>query len=277
MLAGVSASYYTRLEQGQSRNASAQVLDAIAGALRLSVTERQHLSVLIEAAGRTRNRQARRPPVERADPALLELLQAVGEVPSVILGRRSDVLAWNPMGHSLLAGHLAADSPDLPSARPNMTEVIFLDVDTRHLYVDWTSKARAVVGNLRLVAGAHPDDPALASLIGRLIMASSEFNSMWADHTVAACAAARYELDHPLVGRLTITQQTLRSVETPEQTLVTCTAAAGSPSQEALTLLQHLIVRPGQRPAEVSAGPNRTGPDDSEHSRSDPMTGVERR
>ena len=68
---------------------------------------------------------------------------------------------------------------------------------------------------------------------------------MWADHTVAACAAARYDLHHPLVGRLTVTQQTLRSIETPEQTLVTCTAVAGSPSQEALMLLKHLLIGPG--------------------------------
>ena len=248
LLAGVSASYYTRLEQGQSRNASPQVLDAIAGALRLSPTERQHLSVLIEAAGRPGNRQ-RRPPVEHAEPAMLELLQAVGDVPAVLLGRRSDVLAWNPMGHALLAGHLDEDSPALPTTRPNMTDLVFLDANTRDLYGDWTAKARAVVGNLRLVAGAHPEDPALASLIGRLIMASVDFSAMWADHTVAACAAARYELHHPLVGQLTITQQTLRSVETPEQTLITCTAVAGSPAQEALTLLRHLTVQPtAQRP-----------------------------
>ena len=244
LLAGVSASYYTRLEQGQSRNASPQVLDAIAGALRLSPTERQHLSVLIDAAARARSRAGRRPPVEYADPALLELLQGLGDMPAVVLGRRSDVLAWNPMGHALLAGHIDQGAPAIPAARPNMPEVVFLDADTRDLYVDWTRKARAVVGNLRLVAGQHPDDPALASLVGRLIMASPEFSAMWADHTVAACAAARYDLHHPLVGDLTITQQTLRSIHTPEQTLVTCTAAAGSPSQEALALLRQLVGNP---------------------------------
>jgi transcriptional regulator with XRE-family HTH domain len=37
--AGVSQSYYTRLEQGLSLNASAEVLDAIARALRLDETE----------------------------------------------------------------------------------------------------------------------------------------------------------------------------------------------------------------------------------------------
>lgn len=187
---------------------------------------------------------------------MLELLQAVGDVPAILLGRRSDVLAWNPMGHALLAAHLAEDSPTLPTARPNMTALVFLDANTRDLYRDWTSKARAVVGNLRLVAGQHPDDPGLASLIGRLIMASAEFSYMWADHTVAACAAALYELHHPLVGQLTITQQTLRSVETPEQALVTCTASAGSPSREALALLRHLTVAPPPR-AETAEQPTR--------------------
>src|SRR3954468_13465242 len=38
-LAGVSASYYTRLEQGVSLNASPEVLDAIARALGLDETE----------------------------------------------------------------------------------------------------------------------------------------------------------------------------------------------------------------------------------------------
>jgi transcriptional regulator with XRE-family HTH domain len=238
LLAGVSASYYTRLEQGQSRNASPQVLDAIANALHLSSTERQHLHALVDAAGR--KRAGRRPPVEQVDPDLLELLIALGDVPAIILGRRSDVLAWNLMGHALLAGHVDPESPAQPSRRPNMTELVFIDPHCRDLYVNWKAKAQAVVGNLRLVAGQHPDDPALESLIGRLVLSSPDFGSMWADQRVQACAAARYNLHHPLVGDLTVTQQSLRSIQTPDQTLVTCTVGPGSPSAEALALLSHL-------------------------------------
>lgn len=239
LLAGVSPSYYTRLEQGQSRNASVQVLDALATALRLTDAETEHLRVLVETG--SRRRVARRPPPEYADPALLELLDTLGHVPAIILGRRSDVLAWNPLGHALLAGSVDRDSAAIPACRPNMTDVIFLDPHSRDLYVNWISKAQAVVGNLRLVAGQHPEDPALASLIGTLIMTNPDFNAMWADHKVQACAAAQYDLRHPLVGQLTITQQTLRSIQTPDQTLVTCTAPAGSPSAEALTLLSQLL------------------------------------
>ena len=79
-------------------------------------------------------------------------------------------------------------------------------------------------------------------------MASPEFASLWADHRVQPCAAAEYELAHPLVGRLSVTQQTLRSVDHPDQTLVTHTAPFGSASAEALALLAQ-IVGPGRSPA----------------------------
>lgn len=244
-LAGVSPSYYARLEQGQSRHASPQVLDAIAAALRLTGPERDHLRALAASAGR---RRAIRPaPVEHADPALLELLDAMPQVPALVLGRRSDVLAWNRLGHALLAGNQDFDSPAVPGRRVNMPELVFLDPDTRELYSDWDSKARAVVGNLRLAAGAHPDDPALATLIGRLSMASREFSTLWTDHRVQDCAATRYRLHHPHVGDLTVTQQTLRSIDHPEQTLVTNTVEPGSPSAEALVLLAHSI-HPEQKP-----------------------------
>jgi transcriptional regulator with XRE-family HTH domain len=237
-LAGVSPSYYARLEQGQSRHASPQVMDAIAAALALSVPEREHLHAL--AASAARRRPARPAPVEHPDPALLELLEAMPQVPALILGRRSDVLAWNPMGHALLAGNRDRDAVNVPGHRVNMTELVFLDSDTRELYADWDRKARAVVGNMRLVAGAHPDDPALATLIGRLAMASPEFSALWSDHRVQACASARYELHHPHVGDLIVTQQTLRSIDRPDQTLVTCTAPPATGSAEALSLLGHI-------------------------------------
>ena len=246
-LAGVSPSYYARLEQGQSRHASPQVIDAIATALDLSDTEREHLRALAAASGRTR---AQRPAaVEHADPALLELLTAIGDVPALVLGRRSDVLAWNPMGHALLAGHLDRAGPTVPGRRPNMAEVVFLDPETRALYADWSAKARAVVGNLRLVVGAHPGNPALASLVGRLTIASPEFHAMWADQRVRACASAAYALHHPQVGDLTVTQQTLRSIDQPDQTLVTCTTAPGTTSATALAMLTHVAYDEAAEPA----------------------------
>ncbi|MCS5717749.1 helix-turn-helix transcriptional regulator [Herbiconiux sp. CPCC 205763] len=238
MIAGVSASYYTRLEQGHSVNASPQVLDALASALQLTDAERTHLHTL--ATRKPLRAAVKRPPAERADPALLELVASLGDVPALVLGRRSDVLAWNSTGHALVASHLDLNAPDTSSTRPNMARLVFLDEHTRELYADWRAKSAAVVGNLRLVVGRHPDDPVLASLIGSLTMASADFAKLWADIRVQPCATAVYEMRHPLVGALSVTQQTLRSIDNPDQTLVTHTAAAGTHTSDALRLLATL-------------------------------------
>lgn len=71
-------------------------------------------------------------------------------------------------------------------------------------------------------------------------MRSPEFVALWADHRVAPCDAAAYELHHPVVGPVTVTQQTLSIARSPDQVLVVCTAAAGSASEEALTLLRQV-------------------------------------
>lgn len=255
MLAGVSASYYTRLEQGQSRNASPQILDALASALRLSDTERSHLHQL---AHPVRRRRAPRPRPEKADVALLELLGGMDGVPAMVLGRRNDVLAWNPLGHALLAGHLNAGAPADVVTRANMTNLVFLDAETKALYADWTTKARVVVGNLRLTAAQYPDDMQLAEMIGTLSMRSPEFARLWSERRVQACDTSVFALEHPLVGGVTVTQQTLRSVGAPEQVLVTNTASPGSSSAEALRLLAQLT-GDGRLPQADRAATSRPG------------------
>ncbi|GAA4554465.1 helix-turn-helix domain-containing protein [Amycolatopsis samaneae] len=233
-LAGISASYYTRLEQGQSRGASPGVLDAIAEVLRLDRDEREHLRRL---ATTPRRAKAAKPAPERVSPATLDLLRLMADVPALVQGRRTDVLAWNALGHALLAGHLDAAAPESRVTRPNTARMVFLDAHSRELYADWPRKARAVVGNLRLAVGRYPEDSALAALIGELSMKSPEFAALWADHRIRPCEAAAYELRHPLVGGLTLTQQTFDVARAPEQVLVTLTAPPGSASHHALTLL----------------------------------------
>ncbi|MFE3875866.1 helix-turn-helix transcriptional regulator [Kitasatospora sp. NPDC059146] len=234
-LAGVSVSYYTRLEQGLSRRASPEVLDAIARALLLGGHEREHLDRLAGAARRAP--RVRRPGPERLTAETRDLLRSVGGVPAVVLGRRMDVLAWNPLGHALLAGHLDRDSPDDPARRPNLGRMLFLDAHSRELYADWPRKARGVVGNLRGAVGRHPEDRLLAELIGELTMGSPEFVALWADHRVAPCDTAAHLLHHPVVGALGVHQQLLSIAGSPEQALIVHTAPAGSPAEEALALL----------------------------------------
>src|SRR3954451_19417475 len=91
-LAGVSVAYYTRLEQGNGRNVSAEVLDSIARALRLSDAEHAHLTHLAKPKRHKKKPAARQQQVRGA---LRQLLDSMDGVPAYISGRRSDILAWN--------------------------------------------------------------------------------------------------------------------------------------------------------------------------------------
>lgn len=238
LLAGVSSSYYTRLEQGQALHASRQVIDAISRALRLSDVEREHLHVLARQ-GEDRLDTVE-PELESIGDGLQELLDSVGDTPAIVFGRRRDILGWNRTGHALLAGHLDRDAVDDPAARPNATELVFLDSHTRELYVDWSDKAAASVGHLRMLAAQFPTDARLLELIGRLTVASADFAKMWASNRIRTSTSVTYRMRHPLVGALTVTQQQLTSAHAPGQTLVVCTTPAGSSSSEALRLLAQL-------------------------------------
>ncbi|WP_432048435.1 helix-turn-helix domain-containing protein [Streptomyces asiaticus] len=238
-LAGVSAAYYTRLEQGQSTGASDGVLDALARALRLSPDERAHLGNLARPP-RAGRRPARR--AESARPATRRLLAAMDGVPAVVLGLRFDVLAWNPLGHALIAGHLPADAPERPADRPNTQRMLFLDSHTRELYPDWTGEARRAVSSLRLVAGAHPDDRRLAELVGELTVKSGEFAALWSRHPVRRCAFGTKSFHHPLVGPLELDFEMTRLPDSGGQALLMYGAEPGSPSEAALRLLSRETV-----------------------------------
>lgn len=252
-LAGVSVSYYTRLEQGQSVNASDAVLDAIATALRLDEHERNHLHALATV----RAKQLRRPPAERVDAATDDLLRSLAGVPAMVIGRRTDVLAWNDLGHALLAGHVDRHAVERPGQRPNLARMIFLDPHTRDLYVDWQRKARAVVGHLHHVAGKYPDDSQLASLVGELSMRSSDFVTLWGDHRVKPCEANSYRLRHPTLGPLTVTQQNLVLARSPEQSLCLVTTAEKSSSADTIALLASTLR--GQEPTPPTASAESSG------------------
>lgn len=198
-LAGVSVTYYTRLEQGQSQNASDDVLDAIARALRLNNDETAHLRDIARPARRKR-RVTPRP--ETLRPSTAQLIAAMEGVAAIVMDRRNDVLAWNPLAHQLLAGHYAADSPQAAENRPNITRMLFLDPHTRELYSRWNEEAKRSVASLRLLAGRYPDDRNLAELVGELCMKSGEISALWSRHPVLKCTFGVKYFTHPVVGQL---------------------------------------------------------------------------
>ncbi|MFC3895450.1 helix-turn-helix transcriptional regulator [Lentzea rhizosphaerae] len=225
-LAGVSVAYYTRLEQGNGRNVSTEVLDSIARALRLNDAERAHLHNL--AHSKPGKKKTVRSQIR---PALKNLLDNVG-VPAYIGGRRSDIHAWNPM-----AAALFGDWGELEPRERNWARLIFLRPSYQDLFVDWQSKAADVVAFLRMDAGCYPDDPELAALVGELSVKSEMFRQLWARHDVKEKAFGTKKVRHPLVGDMTLSWETLRMPSEPDLFFTTYHAEPGTASAEALQLL----------------------------------------
>ncbi|MES5816643.1 helix-turn-helix transcriptional regulator [Streptomyces sp. RG80] len=228
-LAGVSVAYYTRLEQGNGQNVSAEVLDAIARALRLTDAEHAHLTHLAKPK-RHKKKQGGRPQQVRG--SLLQLLDTMDGFPAYISGRRSDVLAWNRM-----AAAVFGDWSQLPPQERNWARMVFLRPEYRELFVEWDQKATDMVSFLRMDAGCHPDDPRLSALVGELSVKSEEFRRLWATHDVKEKGYGVKRLHHPLVGDLTLNFESFRLPDESEQVLITYHAEPGSPSAEALRLL----------------------------------------
>lgn len=213
-LAGISVTYYTRLEQGHSRHASDEVLLALARALQLSVTETEHLLDLVRAKRTTAAATDSGP--ETAGRNARTLLSLVDTRPAVILGRRNDVLAWNKLGHALIAPHLPADAPEHPDTRPSLPRLLFLDPQARSLYRDWGQEAADYVAYLRLISGKYPDDEALTRMVGELCVHDDDFAALWASGRVGECVAGTKRMVHPRAGEITVDFQLWAQSDRPD-------------------------------------------------------------
>ncbi|MER7792846.1 helix-turn-helix transcriptional regulator [Streptomyces sp. NPDC097640] len=231
-LAGVSADYYARLEQGRHPHVSETVLEAVARALCLDDTERGYLFELARpgSPGRRRRRPAGVPRMRQRIHRMLDVLNDVS--PAVVLNHRSDVLGANH-----LAKQLITDFDTLPYRDRNLARFVLLHPAARDLYMDWGQVAESFVASLRLAAGRHPDDRLLNELVGELSIKVPGFSTWWAGHRVDQCAHGTQRLDHPVVGELTLSYETLALPADPDQSIVLYTAEPGSASAETLRLL----------------------------------------
>ncbi|MFD3440655.1 helix-turn-helix transcriptional regulator [Streptomyces sp. NPDC058685] len=233
LLAGVSVDYYTRLEQGRSRTASPEILDALATALHLDDTEHAHLFDLAHRRP-VQSERARMSPPERLTPAVHQLLATLdtADCPAFVLGRRTDVVASNPLARALIA-----DFDAMPAKERNQARFVFLDPEARELYTDWETVAADTAALLRMDAGRHPADAQLGELVGELATRSQSFREYWAERRVNERTEGAKGYHHPVVGDLTVTYQALTLPGNTDQTLFIYTTEPQSPSETAMRLL----------------------------------------
>jgi transcriptional regulator with XRE-family HTH domain len=225
-LAGISADYYLRLEQGRDRNPSPQVLEALARVFGLDATATQYLLSLPSARPATR-RRARR---ESVAVGIRQLVETV-ELPAFVESRMFDILAANRFATAL--------SPNLRPGE-NRLRSVFLDPYERELNTDWESTTGGLVASLRASLGTDVEDPRIAQLVGELSLASERFRRVWARHDVKAAVGITLRMHHPRVGALELRCEKLGIGGSGGQLLVIYHAEPGSASARAVARLGSL-------------------------------------
>ncbi|MDP9847248.1 helix-turn-helix transcriptional regulator [Streptosporangium lutulentum] len=228
LLAGISVDYVTRLEQSRATNPSAQVVEALARALRLSADERAYL---FQMAGLV-------PPGPETVPAYI--------TPSV--QRLLDRLAGTPVGVYDAAWTLLMANPpyaalmgDPSGWRGNERNGVwrnFLGPGSRVRHTPRAQRAfeAALVADLRATAGRYPADRHLRRLVAQLRTNSDRFAELWDAGVVGRHRASRKTIEHPQVGPLTLDCDVL-SVAGSDLRIMIYTAEPGTQDDERLALL----------------------------------------
>lgn len=224
-LAGISADYYQRLEQGRDSNPSAQVMNALVRILRLDAAAANYLFTLAGLPPRadTINQLEG----EQVPAGTLRLLAAL-PLPAIVVGRYFDVLASNASARAL--------SPALWPGRNRLLSV-FLDAAEFDRYGDWELSTAQLAAVIRAHVGTHADDLRFQRLIERLSMDSERFRTLWEEQEVTDRDDSPAHLYYEQVGDLTLDREQLAVTGATDQSLVIYHAPPGSPAAAALQQL----------------------------------------
>ena len=207
-LSGVSATWYTWLEQGRDVAASPEALGRVARALQLSRAERAYLFNL---AGR------RDPTAADADapeaPAGLAEAVARFDGPAYGLDRCWSAACWNRAAERLFAGWLGG-------AERNLLRYLFRVPEARRLVVGWEDRARRVVAEFRAGFSRSLNDPQMRRLVAELRAGDPEFARLWDEQAVLGREGGLRRFDHPQDGVLAFEQFTFQPAERPDWKLV---------------------------------------------------------
>lgn len=191
--AGMSANWYSWLEQGRGGAPSPEALDRLARALLLNDVEREHLFLL----GLGRPPEVRYQPPATITPRLQRVLDALDSSPALIRTATWDVIAWNRAASAVLCDYAA-----LPVAERNVLRLMFLDPRRRKTDIDWDTASRVVVGAFRGETARTGATRKVQPLVEELRRKSPEFAVSWRESEVRGACEGVKRLRHPQLGPL---------------------------------------------------------------------------
>jgi len=227
-LAGISADYLTRLEQGRATSPSAQVVEALTRALRVSDAERE---LLYRLAGHAAPGAEVVP--SRIPPSVQRLLDRLADTPVAVLDAAGNLLVANAP-HEALMGPIGG----MRGIERNTAWRHLVGSGSRavHSAQEQAAFEESLVADLRMTAARYPLDRQLQQLVRELRAASPRFVELWDSGTATVGELARRKvIDHPDVGLITLDCDTL-VVGSDDLRILAYTAVPGSVDAERLAL-----------------------------------------
>jgi transcriptional regulator with XRE-family HTH domain len=227
-LCGMSADYYSRIEQQRGPHPSEQMLGAIARGLHLSLDERDHL---FRIAGHAAPRRAYRG--DHINPGIMRILDRLEDTPAQVMSSLGETLRQTRPGVALLGDH----SRYTGRAR-SMVYRWYTDPESRLIYPveDHPTHGRIFAAQLRVAYARDGRGSRAADLVDALLAASTEFAEVWAEHDISALHREQKRIAHPQLGLMELHCQTLVDPD-QSQVLLVFTAVPGTESYEKLQLL----------------------------------------
>ncbi len=219
-LSGISATWYTWIEQARDVSMSPGVLARLSETLRLSPAERAYI---FELAGKhDPDSYSAAAPMD-APGALVAAIGAI-TMPAYLLDRIWRARAWNDAAAGLFIGWLDRNGDR------NLLRYMFTSPHARSLIGDWEVRARRLLAEFRLDYGKYWDDPEITELVETLRRESPLFGHFWGEQTVTGREGGLRSFTHPHLGKLCYEQIAFNLSSRPEFKLVMLveTADAGS-------------------------------------------------
>lgn len=227
-MAGISVEYLVRLEQGRARHPSPQVLGALARALRLTDTERDHLYRVGGAPTPTDTVVS-----QHIAPGVQRLLDRLGDLPIGVFSAAWDLLWWNALWAALTGDPGRLHGMDRNVAWRHFTKAPgAVDFDDQHAQ----EFADDLVADLREAFGRYPQDRELAQLVHRLRADYPDFARRWNQAHIARHRSSTKTATRTAVGPITIGCDVL-TVPGTDLRIVVYTAVPGSADASKLALL----------------------------------------
>ncbi|MBU2664717.1 helix-turn-helix transcriptional regulator [Actinoplanes bogorensis] len=228
-LAGISADYLTRLEQGRATAPSAQVVEALARSLRVSDAERDLLYQLAGHAAPGLDVVSSRVP-----PSVQRLLDRLSNTPVVVYDASWTLVLANAPYDALMGETSGWRGLERNAVWRNLLAPPNRVVQTAGEHAVLVA---GLVADLRLTASRYPADRGLRRLISALADASPRFTELWeSDAPPPTGDKSRHKtIEHPSVGRITLDCDVLH-VAIDDLRIMVYTAEPGTEDAERLAL-----------------------------------------